>query len=202
MRRAIGRSVFFISILFVASAASAQANGGYVGAGGSKASFNSADFGLGLPQVAESADRTSVGGKVFAGYRFKNLSGEIAYVDLGTFSYNYNGGASGSAAVDYKVSGFAASAIVACPVAIDFTVFGRIGAFASTAKATLSGAGIAAGLSGTARKTTLYYGAGIQYDFSGGISGRLEYENFGEVGDSSTGRVKVNLASVSVLLRF
>jgi opacity protein-like surface antigen len=205
MRRAIRRSVFFVSILLFASAARAQSNGGYLGlgVGSSYATFNSADFSLGLPQVVESADRTSVGGKAFAGYRFKNLSGEIAYIDLGKFTYAYDGGASGSAAIDYKVTGFAASAIVACPLAMDFYVFGRLGAFASTAKTSLGGSGLAAGSSGTASRTALYYGIGIHYDFAGGISGRLEYENFGEVGDSNnTGRVKVSLTSVSLLLRF
>lgn len=203
MRKAIRLFGFFL-LLFVAPAR-AQSNGGYLGlaAGGSYGNFNSADFSLGLPQVAESADKRSIGGKAFTGYRYKNLSGEIAWVDLGKFAYNYDGGASGSAAIAYKASGFAASGIAAFPVAIDFYLFGRIGAFASTAKASVSGAGISAGPSGTAKKTTLYYGAGVQYDFSGGISWRLEYEDFGEVGDAgSTGRVKVSLTSVSVLLRF
>src|SRR5215471_8201776 len=217
MRNTIRLAAFFISVLFFTAIARAQSQGAYLGAGigSSHASFNPGDFSLELPQVAESADRASVAGKVFAGYRFgRNFSAEVGYFNLGKFAYDYDGGASGAAAIDYKVTGIAASGLATFPAAVDFYLLGRIGAFGSTTKAslastsgsignTLAGAGITAGSGASVHKTTLYFGLGAQYDYSGGVCGRFEYENFGEVGNGSdTGRAKVSLISVSMLVRF
>jgi len=169
-----------------------------VGAGASNASFNSSGFQLGNPGVAESADKTSTGGKVFAGFRFnRNVGAEVSYVDLGKFKYSYMGApATGTAVVDYKVSGFTVSGVALLPVSEEFSLFGRLGAFVSTTTATVSNAtgpvfGSFDGSSDTAHKTTVYFGAGAQYDFLQRLAVRVEYENYGEVGDSdNTGRAK------------
>src|SRR5882672_9133737 len=110
MRKPIWLLLLVVPALLDAGGARAQSQGAYigVGAGASNASFNSSDFSLGIPGVAESADKTSTGGKVFAGFRFnRNVGAEVSYVDLGKFKYSYMGApATGTAVVDYKVSGF------------------------------------------------------------------------------------------------
>jgi OmpA-OmpF porin, OOP family len=217
MRKTIFSFVWVISALSIATGARAESQAVYVGlgAGISNASFNSADFNLGLPQVAESADTKSTGLKIFGGVRLnKNVSLELGYVDLGKFNYNYDGGGAGSVRIDYQVSGLSFSAIGSLPLSEDFSLFGRLGLFASTAKftvasasgsvgATLAANGVGVGTSDTATATSLYFGAGAQYDFTQRISARVEYENFGEVGDSTnTGRATVSLISASLLFRF
>jgi opacity protein-like surface antigen len=197
--------------------ARAQSQVGYVGvgAGSSNASFNSSDFSLGLPQVTESKTDTSTGWKVFAGIRFNETFGaEVGYADLGKFTYKYNGGGAGSAALDYKVSGFSVSGVAIFPMFAELSLFGRVGAFGSTAKislasatgniaTSLANAGITAGSGASASKTTLYFGGGAQIDFARQFSARFEYENYGEVGDSNdTGRATVSLFSASLLFRF
>ena len=212
MRKTISSFLLLISALSIATGVRAQSKGAYlgVGAGSSNASFNSNDFSLGLPGVAESADKTSTGGKAFAGLRFnRNLEAEVSYVNLGKFKYSYSGApATGSAVIDYKVSGFAVSVVPMLPVSEEFSLFGRVGGFGSTAKASVSSAtgpafaGLA-GFSDSANKTTFYFGAGAQYDSFRRIGVRVEYENYGEVGDSnSVGRVKVSLISASLVFRF
>ena len=217
MRRTIHLLAFLIAASLATGVARAQSQRGYVGVGvgSSNASFNSSDFSLGLPQVSESADKTSTGMKAFVGFRFnRNFAAELGYVDLGKFKYNYNGGGAGSAELDYKVSGFTVSGIAAWPVTEDFSLFGRLGAFGSTAKISLASAtgnvatslanvGITVGSGASANKTNLYYGAGAQYDFTRHIAARVEYENYGEVGDSNdTGRATVSLISASLLFLF
>lgn len=183
-----------------------------LGAGSSNISFNSSDFNIGVPQTT---DNSSIGIKVFGGARFNEyLALELGYLDLGKFKVKYNGGGAGTAELDYQVSGFAVSGIGSFPVTQDFSIFARVGAFSSTAKlslanataniaANLAAAGITAGSSDTAHATKLMYGAGVQYDFTQDFSGRVEYENFGEVGDQNdTGRATPSLISASLLFRF
>lgn len=217
MRKSICLLLLVVPGLLSAAGARAQSQGAYLGlgAGSSSAKFNSDDFSLGLPQVAESADTKSTGWKVFAGFRFNEyVAAEVGYVDLGKFKYNYNGGGAGMAGLDYTVSGFTLSGIGAFPVSEDFSLFGRVGVFGSSTKLTLgsasglvgtnlANAGITVGSSDTADKTTLYFGVGAQYDFTRHLAARVEYENYGEVGDSNdTGRATVSLISASLLFRF
>jgi OOP family OmpA-OmpF porin len=214
MRKAAYLFVFLVPFALATASARAQQSKVYLGAGGgsSSISLNSSDFNLGIPQET---DKASTGFKVFAGIRFNQyLAGEIGYVDLGKFKIKYNGGGAGTAELDYQVSGFAVSGLGTLPLTQDFSLFGRVGLFASTAKLTLANAtgalaanlaaaGITAGSSDTADATTLLYGAGVQYDFTKNLSGRIEYENFGEVGDQNdTGRATVSLISASLLYRF
>jgi OmpA-OmpF porin, OOP family len=212
MRKTICLLLVLSPALLPAAGARAQSQGPYFGAGvgSSNATFNSSDFSLGLPQVSESQTKTSTGAKVFAGFRFNRYVGaEVAYVDLGTFKYHYDGGAAGSADLDYKVSGFTLSGLVILPMSGEFFFFGRLGAFGSTAKTSFPsasgnvGASFANAGSDSSGKTNLYFGIGAQYDFTRPFAARVEYENYGEVGDSKdTGRANVCLISASLLFRF
>jgi len=214
MRKVVCLLAFFVPALLLASSVRAQQPKVYIGAGAgsSNASFNSSDFNFGAPLTE---DKSSMGFKGFAGIRFNDyISAEIGYVDLGKFSVKINGGGIGAAQLDYKVSGVALSGIGSFPVGQDFSLFARVGAFASSTKLTLANAsgiiganlaaaGITPGSHDTADTTTLLYGAGAQYNFTDHLSARLEYENFGEVGNSDdTGRAKVSLISASLLYRF
>ena len=216
MRKGTCLLLSFVLVLLAAASARAQSPGAYIGAGGgsSMASFNSSDFSLGLPQVAESADKTSMGWKIFAGYRFnRNFAAELGYAGLGTFKYKYNGGAAGTAEFDYEVSGITLSGIAALPLSDEFSLFLRAGAFGSKAKNTLSNAtgnvgtslanaGFTPGSSASVNETTLSLGAGAEYEFQRQFAVRFEYEYFGEVGNSNdTGRVAVSLISANLLFR-
>jgi OmpA-OmpF porin, OOP family len=214
MRKAICLLLFVVPGLLSAAGARAQQPKPYIGAGGgsSSVSFNSSDFNLGVPQTT---DKGSTGFKVIGGVRINEYFAlEAGYVDLGKFKTKYNGGAAGTAELDYKVSGIALSGIGSLPLTQDFSLLGRLGMFASTAKLSLASAsgpiatnlaaaGITVGSSDSASATTLIYGAGVQYDFTKNISARIEYENYGEVGTSAdTGRATVSLISASLMFLF
>jgi len=195
----------------------ARAQGFYIGAGvgTANASFNSSDFSAGSPSILETQDKGSMGTKLFAGYQFtRHWGAELGYVDLGKFKYNYDAGAAGTAERDYKVTGYTLSGTGTLSITETLFVFGRVGLFQSTAKASLTNAtgtlgaalasaGLTPGSSASASKSNLYFGVGGEWDFLRNLGARLEYEDYGEVGDSdNTGRVKVNLFSLSVLYRF
>jgi len=217
MRKAICLSVFSISVSLGTASAHAQSRAYLgLGAGVSNGKFKTGDFSLGLPQVAESADQTSLGWKALTGFRFhEHFAAEVSYADLGKFKYNYSdAGATGAARIDYRVSGFTVSGSAIWPLANGYSLFAKAGAFRSAAKASLASAsgnlatvfasaGIAPGSSSTVNRTTLLYGVGAQYDSPHQVGVRLEYENYGKVGDSgNSGRVTVSLISASVLFRF
>ena len=140
MRKSVCLLVFLVPFTLATESASAQQPKVYLGAGGgsSSISFNSSDFDLGIPQTA---DKSSTGFKAFVGVNFNEyIALEIGYVDLGKFKISYNGGIAGTAAFDYKVSGFAVSGVVSIPVAHELSLLARVGAFSSTAKNSLSSA--------------------------------------------------------------
>lgn len=217
MRKAICLTAFLIPVSLASASAHAQSQAYFgLGAGGSDGKFRTDDFSLGLPQVAESADQTSVGWKALAGFRFhEHFAAEVSYADLGKFKYHYNDtAANGAARIDYKVSGLALSGSAIWPLADGCSLFAKAGGFRSAAKASLASAsgslatvlasaGVAPGTSSKASRTTLLYGVGAQYDSPHQVGVRLEYENYGEVGDGdNSGHVTASLISASVILRF
>jgi OOP family OmpA-OmpF porin len=200
-----------------AFAQQAKDTGFYLGGGlgYSKNKFDGADFTLGIPGVAESADDNDTGYKIFGGYKFhRNFSVEGAYTNLGDFSYNYNAGVAGTASLGYDVDAWSLALVGSLPVWQGLSVLGKIGATRTTAELTLNSAtgpigaavvaaGIPVGTSAKKRRTDLLWGVGAQYDFAPRFGVRVEYEDYGKVGDSpNTGRAKASLWSANVLVRF
>jgi hypothetical protein len=141
--------------------------------------------------VSVSSDFDSRDGawKVFGGFRFNDmLAVELNYADLGRHSLTTSTVSTdlvpGAIRIGRKISGFGVDAVLSAPLASQFAVFGRVGAFRSRleAEATLIGGIEFTNGSGdrsrsvTQNETVLRYGAGGEWWFRPNAALRLEWE--------------------------
>jgi OOP family OmpA-OmpF porin len=188
----------------------------YVGLGGgaSRLRFKPDDFTSSVAGVQESKDESdNKGYRLIFGYRMnRNWALELGYTNFGKFSHHYDDGAGGVVHQDYKASAWSLGLLPILPLGNHFSLFGKIGIVKSSVTTesatstgtlgdTLATAGLPVGSASKSRKSTVL-GAGAQIDFtSAGI--RLEYEDYGEVGDQdNTGRARARMLSLSLMYRF
>ncbi len=179
-----------------------------LGAGYSRVKFYSADFSSGGAANERKKD-FDAGFKGSLGYQInRNWAAEVSYVSLGNFAYEYEG-ACGTQKDSYKVTGWGFSAVPTVPFTNNFSVFGRFGGFFSQARITIHDPGGCP--SGTipnfqTDKVSFVTGFGAQYFFNVDTGVRIEYENFGKVGNPScatcTGRANANMASINAIFKF
>lgn len=135
--------------------------------------------------------------RVGYGYQISPMWGmEISYGAYGKASK----GTSGSQPVnDWQIKGLQLSGLVTFPIAYGFSLTGKLGLAQTDIK--LSGTSYGT-KSLNASSTKLAYGIGAQYDFTKRVSARAQYENLGEVGDSSTGIHTVTLLTGGIVYKF
>jgi OOP family OmpA-OmpF porin len=179
-----------------------------------------------LDSVQSDLDLNDTGWKAFAGWRIAPvLSLEAYYADLGkhrVLSHVMGGGPPPTPStfdLTHKISGFGADAVVFAPVmSREFSVFGRVGAFASRleAEATLGGNIVFSNgdpsdthRAITRNETVLHYGVGGQWDFRPDMAVRVEWERFTKIGkpfavggSGTTGEADTDLASIGLVYRF
>lgn len=184
-----------LSMIAVAAAAaalplsaSAQA---YLGAG-----LGSSDAKEFCSDSASDCDKTGTTWRLFAGWRFsRHLAAEIAYVDLGRFNQTVAGGRARA-----EIQGPEATLLAIYQVN-QVSLFGRVGAYYAKTKVAVEGP-----LSTSANEDNggLTYGLGLQYDFTGGLGARLEWQHYAKVGDTTTtgSGLDINAFTLSVLYRF
>ena len=209
-----------ITALLLSGAPLAHAQDAYwyagLGAGYSRVQFYTADFSFGGSATCsprgpctETKKEFDAGFKGFIGYQInRNWAAEVSYATVGKFHYKYNDGTVTQDGV-YKVTGVGFSAIPTVPFTRNFSLFGRFGAFFSQTRLTFNNIGFVSGLSSDGRQvseSSFLTGFGAQYFFAGDDGIRIEYENFGTVGDCSTqpcvGRANAKMASVNVIFKF
>ena len=161
------------------AAAAAHAEGLVVGGSLGSSRYKGDDVG-GL-----STDRSSTGGKLYGGYEFTpNFSLEAGYADLGKFQ---------SAAGEAKGTGVFVDVVGTVPLANNFSLLGRVGAFNGKLENTFAGS--------TDKGTNLKVGAGVQYDFSKNLGLRGEWERY-RFDATGGGKANADLYSVGLNYRF
>jgi len=173
-----------------------------LGIGYSRVQFYPADFSSGGASN-ESTRTVDAGFKGFLGYQInRNWAAEVSYVTVGKFQYKYT---SISRIDDYKVTGWGFSAVPTIPLTDSFSLYGRLGGFFSQARITVRDAGVATS-DEQSSQISLLAGFGLQYFFSGETGLRIEFENFGKVGNSTcgtcTGRANAKMLSASAVFKF
>lgn len=206
-----------LAALLAGSPAAAQQSGWYLGGGpsASKADFEPAYFDALVPGAARSADDTDVAPRVFGGYRLtRNWGVEFGVTILGRFKQRYNAGASGTAVFNWDASAATAAMAGSLPLGGGVSLNGRLGVAFTAARIELSSATgtvatnlIASGWGffsdRTAGESNVYWGLGAQYDIDPRWGVRVDYDNYGKVGDPiETGRAKIDAWSANVLFRF
>lgn len=207
-----------LAALLACGQAAAQNSGWYVGggSGSSRAKFERADF-VGLSTGAYSVDDSDVAPRMFGGYRIApNWAVEFGVTAIGRFEHRFNDGANGRAVFHYDASAATVAIAGKLPLGGGLSLNGRLGAAFTAARIRLASATgnvattlISQGWGGffdddrTATRTNVLWGAGAQYDITPRWGLRLDYDNYGKIGDEfETGRAKAEAWSANVVFRF
>lgn len=196
LRRSM-RAVALATALTAAAPALAQNTGFYAGGALGQAKAKDACSGITGIGFAGGCDDKDTAWKIFGGYQFNpNLGVELGYVDLGNFTANGTVlGAPVSGSVEAK--GFELVGVGSIPFTQQLSGYAKAGAFrwdvdTSTTVGSVGDKG-----------TDFTYGLGLKYDFTRNIAGRLEFQRYNNVGETSTtGQSDVNLWTAGVMFKF
>lgn len=213
-------------LLFFPTASIAAGSPWYVGlgAGQSKADVDSVvptlDVIVGVPgfctlggvSCSGSTDDTDTGIKIFGGYRLNpSLAIEASYIDFGTFTADALltlGAEFISIDAKAEATAFAVAVVGFWPFTPTLSGYGKLGLARHDvdAKVTVSSnaIGILTGtVSDSETGTEPMFGLGLEYELTPQIAGRLEWEQYQDVGDDdTTGQSDVDWLGVSVLYSF
>jgi hypothetical protein len=142
---------------------------------------------------------TGDAGEFAGGYTINpSLGVEISYKILGTIAaYDGNSNGSDGAATSYtKAGAFAATAVGNYEIYKNLSLIGKLG-LADIMITQPSQAG-----THTATNTNVFYGLGIQYDFTKSVAGRAIWENLGSVGNADTGESRMSMLSAGLVFKF
>jgi len=210
------KRILRLALLLACGPALAQGSGWYIGGGvgTTKADFVRSDFTTtGLATGTYSADDDSAGGRVFGGYRVApNWAVEFGLASLGRYKHRYNN-AGNVAVYDYDASALTVAAAARLPVGGVVSLNGRFGiAFTATELRLRRDNGTANPpfcpdtwwySDCSSQSTNLYWGLGAQFDVTPRWGIRLDYDNYGEVGEEfETGRADIESVSVNFVWRF
>jgi OOP family OmpA-OmpF porin len=165
----------------------------YVGGSLGKSNFKSqCDTGV-------SCSDPSVNFKLLAGYQFSpNFAVEGAYLDFGTIKASVE---------DFKMKArlhsFTLAGLGIIPLSNEAQLFGKIGMHYSRGKVDIDFPYGYGSSSSSGHKTGLLLGAGLKYDFTKDLAGRVEYERLNFGSDTlSTDRNSIGMFSVGLLYKF
>ncbi|MEO7744056.1 MAG: outer membrane beta-barrel protein [Usitatibacter sp.] len=186
----------------------------YVGAtaGQAKLSHDSSQsdqlLDLGFDAATTSFDDKDSAYRIHGGYRFhRNFAVELGYVNLGRYSSRSLVLPTGSLENRFRVEGVDVSAVGLLPLNSQFTVYGRVGLFASRTRASYAGTGSVVLINGASsqreRTQDLTYGVGAMYNFSPRFSLVAEISEYRGVGSELTGgELDIRTISAGLVYRF
>jgi hypothetical protein len=177
----------FVAMIFGTAGSSAMAQEFLYGAidiGQSKAS-----------DVCTGASGCTDTGAVFratGGYQFVPMMG--AEVSYGYYGKQSLGSLGATSLGDWKASGYQVSGVFTFPLGEGFSLNAKLGIAATTLQNTAS--------SVSANNTNLALGLGARYDFNRDSGVRMQYENLGTVGDTTTGKTKISMVTFGIVHKF
>lgn len=189
-----------VAAAFVALPASAQWYAG-IGAGSSKTTgVDGPIIGAGIPAGTRLTGGDSNEGmvKLYGGYQFTpNWGVELQYSDLGKRDAVART-AAGAPIVGgtYKASQYSVAATGTLALGANFSLLGKLGVSSNRGKVSILGQ------SSSGSKTSGMAGVGVAYNFTPALAVRLEYEDFGKMGDGFGGSIRTNATSVSLKYAF
>ncbi len=203
-----------LAALIASGHAAAQISAWYVGGGlgAAKAKFERSDF-TSLETGPYTADDSDTAARIFGGLRLApHWALEFGIASLGRYKHRFAAG-SGTAVYHYDASAATVAMAANLPLAGGVSFNARLGAAFTVANLRL------AVDNGTARipscdsggwydecassKTNAFWGLGAQFDIDPRWGIRLDYDNYGKVGEEfESGRARIETLSANVVLRF
>ena len=169
------------------------------------------DLGLTISNASSDTSEDGFTYGVLVGYQvLPYLAVETAYVDLGDAEFKRNGTVSdGVTSADVRTqattesSGPSLSALGILPFMKGWEAHVRAGVYFSSNDATarLTAAGLEESASDSSNSTEFLWGAGIGYT-RGNYTGRLDYQQYTDVGDGSTGEASIDRIAFVAIVRF
>jgi OmpA-OmpF porin, OOP family len=172
------------------------------GAGNSELSGALANQGI---AGAASTDRNDTSWGLNLGFRVNpTWAVEGGYTDFGKLNYSAAVAAPADTIQgDYKANAVSLAGVGSFPLSESWSVYGKAGLARTHVRLNANSTnGATAPSSATENGTGLLIGAGTTYDFTKNVFGKLAWDRYTRVGDSSTGRGDVDLLSAGVGLRF
>ena len=207
-KKAIAAFALMLSSELVA-AQSADKAGWYAGLdlGRSRLGMSGADIDGALANQgvggSASVDRSDTGFGINGGYRFnRNFAVEAAWERLGDFSYSSN---TGSDTIDgkFKANALSLAGLGIYPLTPNWSVYGKAGLARTSVDLEASPETGATAVSNQSHAGVGWLlGAGLTYDFSGGVFTKLGWDHYASVGDASTGQSAIDMYSLGVGMRF
>ena len=155
-----------------------------------------------VAQVAQDDTDADIGYRNFGGYRFsRNWGVELGYSDLGRGN-EVEPGPQATQKFGLQTSAWTLAGTGVLPLGQSFSLKGRLGLSMATPDATLSSA--SANGTGTAfprYRPSLSWGLGGQYDLTGTVGLRVDYNNYGRLVDDPNGE-RSDLWSINAIVRF
>lgn len=189
-----------VAAAFVATPASAQWYAG-IGAGSSKTTgVNGPIIGTGIPAGTRltGGDTNESMVKLYGGYQITpNWGVEVQYSDLGKRDVVART-AAGAAIVggSFKASQYSVAGTGTLPLGGNFSLLGKLGVSSNHGKISVLG------VSDSGSKTSAIVGVGVTYNLTPALAVRLEYEDFGKLGDGFGGSIRTSATSVSLKYAF
>ena len=155
---------------------------------------------------SSSIDRHDTAWSLNLGYQFNPYFAlEGGYVDFGKYDLKGDVSAPAADTIDgrYKAYGYDLSAVGILPLQQGLSVYGKAGVFHSRSDLEASSSGAVPVSSASHWGNSGTFGVGAGYDFTKNVVGKLEWNRYLNVGDSSTtGRGDIDLYSVGVAYKF
>lgn len=148
-----------------------------------------------------SCDDKDTAYRIGVGYQFnQNFGLEASYVDFG--KADASGTVLGVPATgEAEVAALQLSATGTLPVSESFAIIGKLGI--ARTDVDVSGAALGVTANASDNSTELTYGIGVRYNINKTMAARIQYEDFGKVGDdATTGTSKLTLLSVGLTFGF
>jgi OOP family OmpA-OmpF porin len=178
---------------------------GALWASGALAQAGAADngwyLGGGIRPPMPELEETDIGYRHFGGYRFSRHFGvELGYSDLGR-SHGSERGAFEAQKSGVQTSAWTLTGTGVLPIGEAFSLQGRLGFSVTSPDATLMAPATGVSSALPRYRPTVLWGFGGQYDVTGSVGLRVDYNNFGRLADDPSG-TRSDLWSINAVVRF
>jgi OmpA-OmpF porin, OOP family len=159
-------------------------------------------LGGGIRPVAPVLEDTDIGYRHFGGYRFsRNWGVEVGYSDLGRGNDGLEPGFLANQKFGSQASAWTLAGTGVLPLGNSFSLQGRLGLSVATSDATLIAPGTGISSAFPRYRPAVLWGVGGQYDVTGSVGLRVDYNNFGRLADDPNG-ARSDLWSINAVVRF